>query len=127
MAYDRQAEPEPAILFVRAAVALPEPIENERKEFFFDSRAAVTDRHFEMRVDVAERDADTAVSGHKLNRVRNQIPHNLLQSYWIAKHRSGAEIERNVHSELFCFCCRPQRFHRGVYHRGQIHGLGIKA
>src|SRR5688572_30940434 len=80
-----------------------------------------------MRVDAAESDADTAVSGHKLNRVRNQIPHNLLQSYWIAKHRSGAEIERNVHSELFCFCCRPQRFHRGVYHRGQIHGLGIKA
>src|SRR5688500_8975431 len=106
MAYDRQAEPEAAILFVRAAVALPEPIENERKEIFFDSRAAVTDRHFEMRVDVAKRDADTTVSRHKLNRVRNQIPHHLLQAYGISKHRSGAEIERHVHSELLCFCRR---------------------
>ena len=74
-----------------------------------------------------EPDLDAAVSFGELHGVRQQIPENLLQTLWIARHRRGAEIHDRLESHALGVGCRPHRLHGLLNERGQVDGLQVQA
>src|SRR5262245_42653368 len=60
MADERQPDAEPALGARAAALALPEPVEDERQELPIDADAGVADHDLQVRLDALKRDLDPA-------------------------------------------------------------------
>src|SRR6516164_8061921 len=84
---DREAETNPLILARRRRICLREALEEMRDEAALDADTGVT--HFEHTVAVAlhGRDRHAAATRREFDRVRQQIPHNLLEASRLAGER----------------------------------------
>src|ERR1043166_1627953 len=85
--HDAETEPEPAMLAREARVGLPEMFEDVREKLRRYTAARVADRDLDVRVHARQLQLDLAAASGELDRVRQQIPHDLQQSIWIAGYR----------------------------------------
>src|SRR5256885_627188 len=97
---DGQSEPEAAVRARRAAVALAEALEDQRKELAGDALAGVGhgDAHG-VALELVGADGDRAARRRELDRVREQIPDHLLQALGVAGGNAvdarEVEVQRN--------------------------------
>ena len=82
--HDGQPEAEPAVRPGRAAVGLAEAIEDERQHLGPDALAGVRDHDLDLRADAPDVNLHAAAARRELDRVREQVPHRLLQPLAIA-------------------------------------------
>ena len=93
---DREAEPEPAVRPRDAAVGLAEAIEEERAELRGEPRTRVADGDLDVRVHALEDHLHASVPRREPDRVREQVPHDLLQPVGIADDEPRLRIERRL-------------------------------
>ena len=79
MADDRQAEAHAAVATARTGVALAETLEHVRQEIRLDAGPRVGDRDFHLRARPPQAELDGAAFGRELDRIREQVPDDLLQ------------------------------------------------
>src|SRR5205823_6915678 len=77
---DREPEAEAAMGTGTAALRLSETIEDVWQESRADPHPRVLDRDLRVAVDALETDLDTPPPGRELDRVGQQVPHDLLQA-----------------------------------------------
>src|SRR4030095_8635406 len=99
MADERQPDAEPALGARAAAVALPEPVEDERQELPIDADAAVADHDLQVRVDALKGDLDPASLRRELDGVHQEVPDNLLDPVRIAAERSRIGVDERLQPE----------------------------
>src|SRR5215831_16487576 len=81
------------------ALALLEPVEDDREQLAPDPGAGVADHDLEVRVDALERELDPAVPRRELDGVHQEIPGHLLEPVRVAAHRAGARVEERMQLE----------------------------
>jgi len=84
VAHQRQADPQPSLVARAPALALTQPIEDERQLVDRDAPAAVADDDLDVRPDTLELDLDTPVLRGELDGVVQQVPDNLLKAPGVA-------------------------------------------
>src|SRR4051794_30662880 len=100
MADDREPESEAAIAPPRAPLLLAKAIEDVRQELWRDADAAVGDAHLDMRPGFNEAQDDASTFRRELGRVREQVPHHLLQPLWIAGNRRRVRVDRGLEADV---------------------------
>src|SRR5262249_30611051 len=88
VAHYRQSEPYPPLPARARAVALAEAVEDERQKVRSDSEARVADRDFDILPYAFQLHLDLSSVGSELDRVCNQVPHDLAETVGIARHRA---------------------------------------
>ena len=121
---DRQAQAQPAVLPRGRSVRLTECVEDVGEEASVDPLAGVDDLDAESMVP-READGRRAVSSAELDRVRNQVPHDLLQPVWIAGRDRGADRDLGRQRDVFGRCGGAYDLHRGIDDVREIHRLNL--
>ena len=88
VAGDREPDPEPALRARRRAVGLAEAVEDVGEELGRHARARVADLDRELALAAGEGDRHAPVRRRELDRVRDEVPDDLLQAVGVAR-RSG--------------------------------------
>src|SRR5262249_57806788 len=96
MADERQPDAEPALGARAAAVALSEPVEDERKQLPIDADAGVADHDLQVRVDAPKRDLDPASLRRELDGVHEEVPDDLLDPVRIAVDRPRVGVDERL-------------------------------
>src|SRR5688500_14978864 len=84
MPNDGEPDPETAVGPGRRAVRLLEPVEDRREEPRGDALPAVGDADLEVRPQPGEAYGDASARRRELDRVGDQVPHDLLEPVGIA-------------------------------------------
>ena len=125
--HDRESETEAAMLAADRSVGLPEPFEGERQKTRIDAFAVVGHPDACGTCPrILERHIHHASGFAELHRVRQQVPHHLLQALRIAVgHRVGGR-EMRAELNLPGVCRRLHHIDRRGNDRAQIDGLTIQ-
>src|SRR5262249_12129644 len=101
---DRESDAEAALHTSRETAALPEPFEDVRKEIAADAHAGVLDSNVSPSRPVLEPHLDRSTLLRELDRIRKQIPDDLLDSIAIAPHqtRRWTEMRFELYAQRFC-------------------------
>lgn len=127
LARDRLAEAKPAVLARRRPVRLPERIENMREEASVDSLTGVDDLDAEAGVP-CEANGGRALSSGELDRIRNQVPHDLLQPVGIARRRDrGTNLNLGRQRNVFRSGSGTHALYCRVDNLREIHRLNLDA
>src|SRR5439155_4173541 len=86
---DREPEAEAAMGAGASALRLSEAIEDVGQEFRTDPHPRVLDGDLGVAVGALETDFDTTLPRRELDRVRQQVPYDLLQAVRVAAHGDG--------------------------------------
>lgn len=93
-------EAQAAVPTTHGAARLPESIEHERQEHRGDADAAVGYRHFGIAFHLAQADLDVPALRRELERVRHEVPGNLLEAVTIADDHDVAVELAGHHDRL---------------------------
>src|SRR5437868_3306294 len=91
--HDRQSQPQTAMLSRTTAFGLPETIKDVRQKLCSDSQAGIADLDDDAGLHAFHRHLDASTTWRELDRVRQQIPGNLLQSIGITRDLARIGIE----------------------------------
>src|SRR6267142_3387875 len=97
MAHDRETEPEAPM--PSRPVVLPEAVEDVREKLPADAPTGIADPEACVRAGSFQAEVDTASAGGELDRVREKVPHHLLQSTGVAHERAGRRIEHGFEAD----------------------------
>jgi hypothetical protein len=86
MARDRQTEPEASMRARARTVRLREAVEHRAQEVCVDASTVVGDRQRHVSARFRNGDTDATTRRRKLDRVRQQVPDNLLQPSRVSHH-----------------------------------------
>src|SRR5438093_11817650 len=100
IADDREPETQAAMRPRGCAVALPEGLEDVRQEVGGDPLALVLDGEDGLLLGARQPQDDTAAPGGELDRVREEVPHDLLETGRIAPDLPPAELEGLLQPDL---------------------------
>src|SRR5262245_29047217 len=89
-------EPEPEAAGASHPVVLPEAVEDVREQLLADAATRVADRQARPRAGSLEPKVDATSAGGELDRVRQEVAHDLLQAAGIAGDRPGRRIEHRL-------------------------------
>ena len=113
--HDRQPETQAAELTSRRRVRLPKPLEYVRQGTRGSMPmpvSAIAD--LDVGVDPLQGDLDLAVSAGELDRVREQVPHDLLQAIRVAGYGSRGRVQQLLQANAFGVRRGPHRLDRGL-------------
>src|SRR5581483_1171986 len=117
---NRQAEAEAALFARDRAVGLAEALEDVRQEVPADALPGVADRDLDVRVDPRERDLHAAPFGRELDRVREQVPDDLLQAVRVTLHQILTRAEYGLQTHAPGVSRRADRLDRVLYDAGDL-------
>ena len=83
---NRESQPEPTVTSRRRAIGLAKTIEDMRQKLRFDTNTRVNHRKLRMFTIELSRDVHLPTRIGELNRIRNEVPGNLLQSNRLTEH-----------------------------------------
>lgn len=124
MANDRQAETEPPEAARRRAVTLAEAIKHVRKKVLVDALAGVGNDQLGLPFGAPDDDVHLAAQGRELDRVRQQVPEDLLQAIRIAMDPAVRYIDRRLQPDLFGGGRRFDGIDSGVDDAFEVHRGG---
>src|SRR5207249_4516565 len=107
-------------------VPLTESLEHVRKERGIDALARVADDDFHLPVGAQHTDLHAAASRSELDRVRKQVPEDLLQAVGVAEYGSETPRERGVDADLLRLSGGPHAVERSVQHLIQLEGTDLE-
>src|SRR5260370_42521782 len=90
----RKPQSQPSVHSREGAVGLPEAIKNKRQKLCVDAFAVVTDCYPSVRSNLVKPDFDVAATRSELDRIREQVPNNLLKPARVTRDDSCLRIER---------------------------------
>ena len=96
MAHDGQAESEAALPAPRPTLLLAKPLEDVWQELGRNSHACVRDGQFLLRSRSPETQLHAPALGRELRRIRQEVPHDLLQPLRIAGDQALVGIDRRL-------------------------------
>src|SRR5438309_2359571 len=114
IAYDREAEPKSAMSTRRRTIGLAKAIEYERQESRVDPLARIAHANLDAFVCSRERDAHVPSARRELDRVREQIPDDLLEPAGVPHHRVQFLAQRCLEDDLLRLGSRAHRIDRGL-------------
>jgi hypothetical protein len=123
VSHDAEPEAEPRMLAPRGAVGLAEAIEYVGQEVGGDPLAGVSDLQDRLARRALHDHVDAAARRRELDRVREQVQHDLLQAIAVAVHEHAVDghLERDLDALLFG--SEPLRLDRGLGDRAQVERL----
>ena len=98
-----------------------------RKEFGTDSRAVVLDNDLCLRAGASQDDPHASAVGRELERVREQVPDDLLQTGGVSGHRSNRRVQLPIDGDAFRIRCRFDGLDGCVDDRCQVNALNVEA
>src|SRR5215510_2218770 len=101
--HDGQAEPQAAIPARVSAVGLAEPLKDVRQELWLNADAGITDRDLNLSSGAPQPRLDAPAFVRKLDGVREQVPHGLLQTAAVADHHAASGVSHFAQSHPFHF------------------------
>ena len=119
--------PRPPKRRVVLASAWLKPIEDLREKFRCDPLAGVAHANLHVRVDPLNDHVNPPAARRKFDRVREQIPHDLLQAIIIAHHRPAHARKGGGQPDLFGDRGRPHRLDPRRHHRREIDWPNVEA
>src|SRR5690349_7586728 len=99
---DREAQSETTDTPGHGGVRLTETVENDRQELGGDPLARIRDDENYLRAFRSKGDANVAQRIGELDRVRKQVPHDLLNALGIGHQETRRRVGRKLDFELFC-------------------------
>src|SRR5688500_10054926 len=90
-------------------IDLPETLEYVRQVLGIDTHACVLHFQLHMPIKPLQRNLDFASTRRKLDRVRKQVGHDLLQPCGVAQSGTRREINRSLELQLLRIDSRSQR------------------
>jgi len=103
----------------RRAVRLPEAFEQPGQKIGPDPGAGVADAEVQVLPGVCQPHLHPAAARRELDRVREQVPHHLLEPIRVARDEPGLRVEVDVQREALCLCRRSHGFDPRLRHRLQ--------
>src|SRR5262249_23248102 len=91
--HDRKPEPKPAVPSRECAVPLPKPVEDVRQKILANALSRISHADERIRTAAFETDFNRSAVWRELDRVRKQVPNNLLDSACIAQNDSGLFLD----------------------------------
>src|SRR5215204_2633508 len=112
MTHDREAESEPAVRASSGSISLPEALKDVWQKVSRDAWSCVA--HLDMHVSFILNDADANRSSNrgKLRSIRQQVPHDLLQTIEVARNHFETFRKLCLDADVFGFERRPHRIER---------------
>ena len=110
----------------RSGFSLAEALENERKKVRFDASAIVGNTYLDMRVHSFQHHLHAAALGREFDRIRQEVPHHLLQPLEIARHRTGMRVEYGLNPDVSGFGRKAQCVDGRIDDRCRLHGPHIQ-
>ena len=110
-----------------AAVGLAKPLEHVRQHVRGDALPGVAHHDLDVRVEAGGANLHATVARRELHRVRNQVPHDLLQPIAIAHDRADARAEHRLHVDVLARGRRPNGVDAALDDRRQIHRADVEA
>src|SRR6266436_3600867 len=95
-------------------VGLPKAFEYVRQEVRTDPLAVVCHHNLNARINPPQANLDAAPFGSELDRIGEQVPYHLLQSFRISGHRPGEGLEVSHKVNVFRFCRGTHYIQGGV-------------
>jgi hypothetical protein len=95
-----QPQPETSLRPGRRAVSLAKAIENKRQKLGLDADAGVGYRHAHLSALILNVYTDPSLLGSEFGGVAEKIPEDLLQTVWVAHHRTGEGTEIHLNVDL---------------------------
>src|SRR6266851_3857595 len=127
IAHDSETQPEAAIGALGAGIGLPKPFENVRKKLRKNALASVPYNNLEVRINPLHEHLDLAATGRELDRIRKQIPDDLLQPFLVAGDKPGARVGDNAELDIPGVSRGPHGVHGVFDDRRQLDSLDVKA
>src|SRR5262245_8870820 len=127
MFYERQPKTYPAVPPTAGRVGLSETIEDERQELRLDALTSVADRDPDMLGVALHLQLDPPAFGRELDRVREQVPHDLLQTRRVAENQFGQAAEIGDKRNALRLGRRAHRVERGFKRRDQVNQTRLDA
>src|SRR5205085_1134601 len=125
--HDGQAESEAAVRARRAAVALTEALEDQRKELAADALAGVGDGDAHgVALRLIGANGDRAARRRELHRVGKKVPDYLLQALGVAGGDAVDAREVEVQRDPFRGDARPHRVDGGLDDALQVHRRDVE-
>src|SRR5438128_9165899 len=100
---------------------LAEPVEDKSKELGFDAVAVIGHADFDMGVYALQHHLHPPTLLRELDRVRQEVPNNLLQPFEIARYRTGTRIQNGLDPNTPRFGGERQRFYGCIDDRGRLY------
>jgi hypothetical protein len=88
-------------------VCLPEALEHMGQELGPDADTGVADAYFDVAIHALQPYAHPAVFRRELDRIRQQVPDDLLQPAQVAGNRSNGPVERLLEADALGVGCGP--------------------
>src|SRR5262245_14741350 len=104
-------------------IALSEPLEDVRQEFRLDAFAVIAHDDGDVRVRAFERDFDAPAFGRELDRIREQVPDDLLQTVDVARDLAGERVQVGDYADAFGLRRRMRHIQSGGDHGDKVHRL----
>ena len=108
------------------AVGLAEALEEMRQELRRDAFAGVADAQLDVRVDALEANLHASVPRRELDRIRQQVPDNLLQPLRIAGNRNARLIDGGLQPDALRRRRRRHGLERLLNHARQVDGPDVE-
>ncbi len=122
--HDREPKTETAVTSGGGGVGLPEAVEDVGQELRRDPLTAVAHGDFHLAVDPSEHDSDAALAWRELDRVREQVPYDLLQAAGVTVDQSNG-LERGLQVDFLDVSAGPDGSDGGLENRGGVDQLQI--
>src|SRR5207249_11402196 len=123
---DREPETQAAVRARVRAVGLPEGLEDVRQELGRDPLALVADGDDRLPVAAGEPQDDAAAPGGELDRVREEVPHDLLEAGGIALDPPPSELEDLLDPNLLRLGVGAHRIERRLGDGREIDRPGVE-
>src|SRR5262245_49962872 len=110
VAGNRQTESQPAVSTGQRRIPLAEPLEHVRQKLFCDPFSIVFHRNRSVVSVASDANPDATSLGCEFDRVREEIPQDLLQPTWIPHNEPDTRIQLTLQRNFFGFCGRSNGF-----------------
>src|SRR5262249_12251200 len=126
LAHDGETQPEAAVAPRVRAVGLAEAIEDVGKELGRDPLPRVLHRDAHAVARVLQAYGDPPAGRRYRDRVRQQVPHDLLEPGGVGPYRAGARVQARLEREVTPLRHRAQALERRLHHGHGIHGRAVE-
>ena len=108
MPNDGEAETQPSMAARRGRIRLTEPIEHEGQHVGSNADAGIGDLNFGGTIRASQSDGNQTIGARELERVRKNVPENLLQPVRVRPDGGDFRIEMRLEPDSFCLRRRTQ-------------------
>src|SRR5215213_2189546 len=126
MAHDRESEPEPAMSARSRAIRLAKALEDMRQKLRRDARPRVAHLDLHVSFILADTNTDRSSDRRELRSIRQQVPHDLLQTIDIARDHLEPILKLRLYADILYFERRPDRIECSIHHRDLIDWAEVK-